>query len=309
MPLEPATAALLNQLAEAGGPTIDQLTPAEGRAMYRMMQPPGDDIAVGGVENRQISGPGASIPIRIYRPQGSGPFPVHVHFHGGGWVIGDLETHDADCRQLCQLADVIVVAVDYRLAPEHRYPAAVEDCYAATVWAAAHGGEFGGREGPVSVGGDSAGGNLAAVVSRLARDRNGPGINLQLLLYPVVDAAMDTPSYTENGDGYMLTRQGMEWFWTQYCPDPAQRLEPDASPLRASDLSGLPPALVMTAEFDPLRDEGESYAQRLTEAGVEVTCERYAGLIHGFFSQARNIPAARPALEAAAAAIRAAHAG
>lgn len=307
MPLEPATAALLDQLAEAGGPTLDQLSPAEGRAVYRMMQPPADDILVGAIEDRRIPGPEGEIPVRIYRPEGAGPFPVHVHFHGGGWVIGDLETHDADCRQLCRLAGVIVIAVDYRLAPEHRYPAAVDDCYAATVWAAANAEGFGGIPGAVTVGGDSAGGNLAAVVSRLARDRKGPDIRLQLLIYPVADAAMDTPSYTENGEGYMLTLQGMTWFWQQYCPDAARRLEPDASPLRAENLSGLPPALVMTAEFDPLRDEGEAYARRLEEAGVPVTCKRYDGLIHGFFSQARMIPAAQPALEQAAAALRTAH--
>lgn len=312
MPLESATAAMLAAAAEAGAPALSDLSPAQAREMYRMMQPPADDIAVGNVEDRLIAGPAGDLPIRIYHPEGSGPFPVHLHFHGGGWVIGDLDTHDADCRELCRAAGVIVIAVDYRLAPEHPYPAAVEDCLAAAGWAAAEAQAIGGRSGPISVGGDSAGGNLAAVVSRLARDAGArdagpPQINFQLLLYPVTDAAMDTTSYAENSDGYMLTRQSMTWFWECYCKDPDRRLEPDASPLRAADLSGLPAACIMTAEFDPLRDEGEAYAKRLQEAGVPVTCQRYDGLIHGFFSQLRLVPAARPALDAAAQALRDAH--
>ncbi len=307
MPLEAATAAMLAAAAEAGAPPLSELSPQQAREMYRMMQPPADDITVGSVENRHIPGPAGEIPIRIYRPEGSGPFPIHLHYHGGGWVIGDLDTHDADCREICRQAGVVVIAVDYRLAPEHPYPAAVQDCLAAAKWAAENAADIGGLNGPVSVGGDSAGGNLAAVVSRLARDAGAPRINFQLLIYPVTDAAMATPSYEENSDGYMLTRQSMTWFWESYCNDSARRMEPDASPLRAADLSGLPPAHVMTAEFDPLRDEGEAYAKRLQEAGVAVTCERYDGLIHGFFSQARMVPAAQPALQAAAKVLRAAH--
>jgi len=307
MPLDAATAALLAAAAESGAPPLSDLSPVQAREMYRMMQAPADDITVGNIEDRLIPGPAGEIPIRIYHPEGSGPFPIHLHYHGGGWVIGDLETHDADCREICRAAGVTVIAVDYRLAPEHPYPAAVNDCLAAALWASANAEVIGGRSGPISVGGDSAGGNLAAVVSRIARDAGAPQINFQLLLYPVTDAAMDTASYVENRDGYMLTEQSMSWFWESYCNDPERRLEPDASPLRAADLSGLPTALVMTAEFDPLRDEGEAYAKRLQEAGVTVTCERYDGLIHGFFSQARMIPAARPALDAAAKALRAAH--
>lgn len=307
MPLEATTAAMLAAAAEAGAPRLSDLSPVQAREMYRMMQPPADDITVGQVEDQLIPGPAGDIPIRIYHPESGGPHAVHLHYHGGGWVIGDLETHDADCREICRAAGVIVIAVDYRLAPEHLYPAAVEDCYAAAQWAAANAESIGGSSGPISVGGDSAGGNLAAVVSRIARDAGAPQINFQLLLYPVTDAAMDTASYAENRDGYLLTEQSMKWFWECYCPDPERRLEPDASPLHARDLSGLPAALVMTAEFDPLRDEGEAYAKRLQEAGVTVTCERYDGLIHGFFSQARMVPAARPALDAAVKALRAAH--
>lgn len=307
MPLEQVTEALLAQLAEAGGPPMSEQTPAEAREMYRAMQPPAPEIEVGSVEDRRIPGPDGEIAVRIYRPAGDGPFPLHVHYHGGGWVIGDLDTHDADCRELCAGAGCVVVAVDYRLAPEHPFPAAPEDCYAATCWAAEHAGEIGARPGPVSVGGDSAGGNLAAVVSLMARDRGGPEIALQLLIYPVTDAAMDTGSYTENGDGYLLTSDSMRWFWDLYCPDAAQRSDFRASPSRAQSLADLPPALVMTAEFDPLRDEGEDYAARLRSAGGLVEVRRFDGLIHGFFSQARMIPAARAGVDAAVAALRAAH--
>lgn len=307
MPLDPTTEAILAELAEAGGPAMSEMAPEEAREMYRAMQPPAPEIEVGAVADRRIAGPDGEIPVRIYRPEGDGPFPLHVHFHGGGWVIGDLDTHDADCREICAGAGCVVVAVDYRMAPEHPFPAAPEDCYAATCWAAEHAQELGARTGAVSVGGDSAGGNLAAVVSLMARDRSGPEIAFQLLIYPVTDCAMDTESYQANGEGYMLTRDSMNWFWDQYCPDPAQRRDPLASPARATDLSGLPPALVLTAEFDPLRDEGEAYAEKLRAAGVAVEARRFDGLIHGFFSQARMVPAARPGIDAAVRALRAVH--
>lgn len=307
MPLEATTEALLAQMAEADAPPMTDLPPPAAREMYRAMQPPAPEIEVAGVEDRGIPGPDGEIGIRVYRPAGDGPFPLHVFFHGGGWVIGDLDTHDADCRELCAGAGCVVVAVDYRLAPEHPFPAAPEDCYAATCWAAEHAAELGAKPGPISVGGDSAGGNLAAVVSLLARDRGGPEIALQLLVYPVTDAAMDTTSFRTNADGYMLTAEGMRWFWDHYCPV-AEREDPRASPLRAASLEGLPPALVMTAEFDPLCDEGEAYARALQAAGVTVDLRRYDGLIHGFFSMARMIPAARTGVEAACAALKAAHA-
>lgn len=307
MPLDPTTEAILAELAEAGGFAMSEMAPEEAREMYRAMQPPAPEIEVGAVADRRIPGPEGEIPVRIYRPEGDGPFPLHVHFHGGGWVIGDLDTHDADCREICAGAGCVVVAVDYRMAPEHPFPAAPEDCYAATCWAAEHAQELGARTGTVSVGGDSAGGNLAAVVSLMARDRSGPEIAFQLLIYPVTDCAMNTGSYHANGEGYMLTRDSMNWFWGHYCPDPAQRTDPLASPARAADLSGLPPALVMTAEFDPLRDEGEAFAEKLQAAGVGVELRRFEGLIHGFFSQARMVPAARAGIDAAVAALRAAH--
>jgi acetyl esterase len=306
MPLEPITAAILRQMADAGGPPLEEMTPEQAREMYRGLQPEAPDLPVGRVENRTIPGPASDIPVRIYHPEGSGPFPVHVFFHGGGWVIGDLDTHDAYCREICRLAGCIVVAVDYRRAPEHRFPAAVEDCYAAVRWTAASVGELGADPARISVGGDSAGGNLAAVVTQKIRDEGGPRLCFQLLIYPATDATFETASHRENGEGYLLTRNGMIWFWNHYCPDAAERLSPFASPLRASNFSDLPPALVVTAEFDPLRDEGEEYARRLAAAGVPAEHRRYDGMIHGFLGMARMIPAARPALEEAAAALRAA---
>jgi acetyl esterase len=197
--------------------------------------------------------------------------------------------------------------VDYRLAPEHIFPAAPEDCYAALCWATANKGLLGGLPGPVSVGGDSAGGNLAAAVALMARDRNGPAIAMQLLIYPVIDATMESESYRDNADGYLLSRTMMAWFWDLYCPDVDLRADPLASPITAEDLSTLPPALVMTAEFDPLRDEGEAYAQRLKAAGVEVEVRRFDGLVHGFFSQAGIIEAAREGVDLAVKALRKAH--
>lgn len=306
MPLDPVTQAVLAEMAKAEAPPMHELPPEAAREMYSMMQQPAPELEVGSVEDRRIPGPAGDIPVRIYRPSGDGPFPLHVHYHGGGWVIGDLDTHDFDCREICRGASCVVVAVDYRLAPEHPFPAAPEDCYAATCWAAEHAETLGARSGPISVGGDSAGGNLAAVVALMARDRSGPDIALQLLIYPVTDAAMDTGSYRENGADYMLTTEGMQWFWNHYCPADA-RSDPYASPLQAPDLADLPPALVLTAEFDPLRDEGEAYGRRLADAGVPTEIHRLDGLIHGFFSQVRMIPAGRAGIDLALRALRTAH--
>lgn len=309
MPLHSQYEALLSQLASAGGPALSDMPVSAGREMYRMMQPAAPDIEVGKVEDRKIPGPGGPIPVRIYTPKASpqnkgGPFPIFMNFHGGGWVIGDLDTADSQCRDVCNLAQCVVVSVDYRLAPEHRFPAAAEDCYAATVWAAQEAKALNGDANRIAVGGDSAGGNLAAVVSLMARDRKGPKIVFQLLVYPVTNAAFDTPSYTSNAEGYLLTRAAMEWFWNHYAPGQPDRANPYASPLAAKDLTKLPPALVLTAEFDPLRDEGEAYAKRLKAAGVPTELVRYDGLIHGFFAMTRTVSAGRPGMEKACEALR-----
>ena len=309
MPLEAVTAALLEQMSKNGAPPLEQRSAAEAREMFRAMNRSGDPVPVGAIEDRVIPGPGGEIPVRLYRPEGSGPFPVHVYCHGGGWVIGDLDTHDGHCRETCRSAQCLVLSVDYRLAPEHPFPAALDDAYAAVCWAGEHAAELGGDPRRLSVGGDSAGGNLAAATAQRIRDQGGPALCFQLLIYPVTDANFETGSYRSNAEGYMLTRNGMAWFWDNYCTDPAQRRSPYASPLQAQSLAGLPPALVVTAEYDPLRDEGEAYARALHEAGVPVELQRYDGMIHGFVGMAALIPAARPALEHACQSLRAAHAG
>ncbi len=296
--LAPEYAAMFAQLAEAPGPAIVDLSPADARVMYRAMRPVNPDIEVGNVRNATCPGPGGNIPLRIYTPKGSGPFGVLLNFHGGGWVIGDLDTSDAVCRDICKTANVVVVSVDYRLAPEHPQPAAVDDCYAATEWVAANMEELEGN-GRIAVGGESAGGNLATVVALKARSDMTVNVAFQLLAYPVVDASMSHPSYTENAEGYLLETKTMHWFWDHYCPDGRQRKHPDLSPANANDLSGMPPALILTAQFDPLRDEGNAYAKALTAAGndAEVVC--YPGLVHDFLATAQMFEASRPGLELA----------
>ena len=255
-------------------------------------------------ENRKLAGPGGDLPVRIYIPFGKGPFPVVLYFHGGGWVIGGIESSDGLCRSLANASGCIVVSVDYRLAPEHPFPAAVDDAFYATLWAAENASSFGGDPSRIAVSGDSAGGNLAAVVAQIARDRGKPAIGFQLLIYPVTDGACDTPSYSENAEGYFLTRDAMQWFWNHYVPKEADRSQPYASPLRASNLAGLPAALVITAEFDPLRDEGERYAEGMRTAGTPVQLTRYDGMIHGFFAMSAIIDQGRTAIQQSAAALR-----
>jgi acetyl esterase len=259
---------------------------------------------VGSVEDRTLLGPGGGLQVRIYVPFGKGPFPVLMYFHGGGWVIGDIESSDGLCRTLANAAGCIVVSVDYRLAPEHPFPAAADDAYHATLWAAANASSFGGDPLRIAVCGDSAGGNLAAVVAQIARDRGKPALCFQLLIYPVTDAACDTPSYSEKAEGFFLTRDAMQWFWNHYVRNDAERSHPYASPLRASNLADLPAALVITAELDPLRDEGESYAERMRAAGTPVQLTRYDGMIHGFFAMSAIIDQGRTAIQQSAAALR-----
>ena len=307
MPLSPDSQAVLDQMVSSGVPPLHTLSVEAARQLIiDLFVTKGDREPVGAVDDRRIPGPKGAIPVRIYSPSGRGPFPVLVYFHGGGWVIGNIETHDAPCRALTNAANSIVVSVDYRLAPEHRFPAAVEDCDAATRWVAEHAAEIGGDARQIGVGGDSAGGNLAAAVALAARDRGGPRLLFQLLVYPVTDHRFDTASYRDNADGYFLTRDAMLWFWGHYLSSDADGANPLASPLRAKDLHGLPPAFVMTAEYDPLRDEAETYASRLREAGVAVTTKRYDGAIHGFFSMGNVLSAGKQGMEDAAAALRAA---
>jgi len=266
--------------------------PVEARRIIAEMPPlEPEPYKVGRVEDRMAG----DLPVRVYWPPGErAARPVVVYFHGGGFTLCTLDTHDLVCRLICADADVIVVSVDYRLAPEHPYPAAVEDAYSATRWVHEHARELGADPGRLVVAGDSAGGNLAAVTCLKARDEGGPPIALQVLIYPVTDAAQDAPSHAENADGYFLTAAHMRWYWDCYQPDHARRAEPYSSPINA-DVRGLPPALVITAEHDPLRDEGEAYAERLRAAGVDTRSVRYAGMFHGFFGLGSILPAAKEA--------------
>jgi acetyl esterase len=248
------------------------------------------------IEDRVIPGPEGEIPVRIYAPDAPAPRPVIAFFHGGGFVICSVATHDGLARRLANAAGAVVVSVEYRLAPEARCPAAAQDCYAATQWIHEHAADLGADPDRLVVTGDSAGGNLAAVVALMAREQGGPPIRQQVLVYPVIDAACDAPSYTENAEGYFLEATGMRWFWDHYLGPDGDGAHHHASPIRAGDLSGLPPAVVITAEFDPLRDEGEAYAEALQAAGVPVTVRRYDGMIHGFVSMPMLFPEARDAL-------------
>jgi len=307
MPLDPQTRAMLDQLAAAGTAPLDTLSVAEARAFMdsmRALQGPPAPLPV--VRDVAIAGAAGTIPARLYRPQEGGTLPLLVYFHGGGWVIGNLEGYDNVCRDLAAKTGSAILSVDYRLAPEHRFPAAADDCFAATAWARASAAALGIDPARIAVAGDSAGGNLAAVTALMARDRGGPPLRFQLLIYPVTCGRMDTPSYRDNAEGYLLTRDAMTWFWGHYTPRAADRELPYAAPLRAADLRGLPPALVLTAEFDPLRDEGEAYAARLREAGVPTTLRRYDGQIHGFFTMGALIDRAVAALDETATALRAA---
>src|SRR5689334_22795302 len=238
------------------------------------------------------------VPVLVYRPTPDPGLPVFVVFHGGGWVIGTAGEFDVIARQLANASNAIVVSVDYRLAPEHPYPAPLDDCWRALRWSAAHAAEFGGDPNRLAVGGDSAGGNLAAVCAQRARDEGGPALALQVLVYPVCDCNFDTGSYVANAEGYFLEREEMQWFFDCYTGGgQCDATDPSISPLRAADLHGLAPALVLTAEYDPLRDEGEAYAAKLRAAGVPVEQRRYDGLIHGFFGLSGAFAAGREAVE------------
>src|SRR5215831_6728271 len=283
MALDPQAQRILDAMAALNLPPTEQMTPTEARESMRARTAalgPVEDVAR--IDDHRVSVDTGEIAVRCYTPAGRGPLPAYVYFHGGGWVIGDIETHDGICRSLANASGCVVASVDYRLAPEHKYPVAVEDAFAATRWVAREAARLGVDGGRIAVGGDSAGGNLAAAVALMARDGDGPPLALQVLVYPVTHHSFDTPSYREHAEGYLLTRSAMRWFWNHYLPRQEDGLEPLASPLLSRSLHGLPPALVITAEYDPLRDEGEAYAARLREAGVPVTVTRYPGMIHGF---------------------------
>jgi len=298
MPVHPEAQGLLDALVALGQPPMEEQTvPVARLATEGFLALQGEPVPVASVVNRTVPGPAGEIPVRVYTPAGTGPLPVVLFFHGGGWVIGDLEVVDRPCRQLAAAAGAIVVSVDYRLAPEHRYPAAFDDCYAATAWVAEHAGEIGADPARLAVAGDSAGGNLAAAVSLAARDRGGPAIAAQLLIYPVTDFNFGTPSYTENADGYLLTKTAMVWFWAHYLGAQDLDKDPYAAPARADSLAGLPAAYVATSEFDPLRDEGEAYAARLEQAGVPVTAKRFDGMVHGFLWTLAAIPSSGGVLD------------
>lgn len=300
MPVDPA---IVTALAQRALRPVTELSPAEARAQSAAVAaaaPPPPPVAA--VADLSADG----IPARLYRPGAAADLPLIVYFHGGGWVVGSVAGSDATCRRLANASGCAVLSAEYRLAPEHKFPAAVEDAYAATAWAAAHARELGCDPARLAVAGDSAGGNLAAVVCLMAREAGGPRIARQLLIYPVIDARAGYPSYTENGDGPGLTGAAMAWYVRHYVRTPAEREDPRVSPILAREHRGLPPAMVLTAEYDPLRDEGEAYADRLRAAGVEVDARRYDGMVHGFWGFAAAAPSAAAALEQAASAFGAA---
>ncbi len=308
MPLDVHAAKVLEMIRLSGRPPYETLAPAEARQFSRNAravlapEPP----EMGAVRDIKI-GEGGAIPARLYRPLGSAPnaaLPALIYFHGGGWVIGDLDTHDVVCRQIANGSGGAVVSVDYRLAPEHKFPAAVEDAIAATAWIAAHGATLGIDTARLAVGGDSAGGNLAAVVALDARDRNGPKLIQQTLIYPATESTMSHPSHERFAEGLLLTRPTMKWFLGHYLRGAEDLADWRVSPLRATSLADLPPALVLTAGYDPLCDEGEDYAARLAAAGVPVTRVRVEGVIHGFLTMGKLIPAANEAVAMIAAALK-----
>jgi acetyl esterase len=300
MPLDPQAKALLDFIGITSQPGVETLSTQEARGRFaslaEMRKQMGAPEFVHSVEDVKIPGPGGEIPIRIYTPDVTKPAPALIYYHGGGWVLGDLESHDHVCRAIANQVGCVVASVDYRLAPEAKFPAAVEDSYAAVEWLALNAASLGIDPERIAVGGDSAGGNLSAVMTQMTRDRRGPKLVYQLLIYPATDMRMIAPSLVENADGPLLTRATMDWFVGHYLRGEKDKTDPLASPLLASDLRGLPPAFILTAECDPLRDEGEDYGRKLAEAGVAVDVKRYAGMPHGFFSFGAALEAGQEAM-------------
>jgi acetyl esterase len=307
MPLHPQVEQMRRQREREGTAPLYTLSLAEARAadLAAIRAVAGDPEPVAAVSERAIFGDGPDLRIRVYEPDDTADDagrlrPVLVYYFGGGWTLGSLDTCDAICRALTNAVRCVTVSVQYRLAPEHPFPAAVEDCYTGLLWAAEHAADLRADADRLAVGGDSAGGNLAAAVTLLARERGGPRLRHQLLVYPNTDYASDTPSMREAVDPLLFNRWSVDWYWNHYLADPRDGQSPLASPLRAADLAGLPPATVLTAEFDPLRDQGEQYAQRLREAGIPVEARRYEGMPHGFFAMGGVLNEARASLTYAA---------
>ncbi|MFT4102748.1 MAG: alpha/beta hydrolase [Burkholderiaceae bacterium] len=300
MPLDPHLAGLLKMMADSGRKPTYEGTVDEGRAGYLALtfgtRTPEQTVPVASVQDTTVPGAAGPLPARVYRPEGEGPFPTVAFFHGGGYVIGDLDTHDNMCRDICRGANAVVIATAYRLAPEHPFPAAVEDCIAVTRWVLDHAGELGGTD-VVAVAGDSAGGNLSAVVSQQLRD-HPKKIAAQFLIYPAVDHVdAGYPSTTENATGYFLEDKTMAWFFNHYVGAWKAFKDPRLAPMQAESLAGLPPAVIVTAEFDPLRDEGEAYGKALQAAGGKADVIRGAGMIHGFFDMGRWSPAGQQIIQ------------
>ncbi len=303
MTLNPAVEMILAAMAEAPQTDWETASVEDVRAMYDAQMIAAEAIPMARVEEVSIPLEGRTIGARLYVPEGASP-GLTVYFHGGGWVIGDLESHDATCRALARASKIATLSVDYRLAPEHRYPAAAEDCFEATVWAAANGAALGVDATRLAVAGDSAGGNLAGVVAVMARDQGGPALRHQLLLYPVTDHDFGLPSYAQNGGGeYFLGTETMRWFWNHYLGGASSDHAPLATILRTPDLEGVASATIITAEYDPLRDEGMLYSEKLKTAGVPVDAAVAPGMIHGFFSMFAMIPDAQAWVDKGGAAI------
>jgi len=302
VPLDPGTKTMLDQMSQMGGPTTREVGAVQSREMYKLMAAlDGEPVDVPRIEDLTIEG----LPARLYSSSTDPSLPILVWYHGGGFTIGDLDTADRTCRKLAAGTGALVVSIDYRLSPEQPFPAAADDCMSALRWIASNGASLGGDPSRIAVGGDSAGGNLSAVVAVQARDE-GLSLRYQLLVYPVTDCTMSAASYEENGEGYLLTADTMDWFIGNYLGGGADPKDPRVSPLFTENLEGVAPALVITAEFDPLRDEGEAYAERLRDAGVGVELQRFDGQVHSFFCLETITPAAAEAVDLAVNRVKAA---